>query len=95
VVAGSHLTETQRRILIALARPFIDGHQFATPATNREIAAEVCLSVDAVKGHLRLLFKQFGLDELPQNRKRAALSALAVSSGCRASDPPRALPSPR
>jgi hypothetical protein len=91
-VAGSQLTDTQRRILVALARPFDEQERYPAPATNREIAAEVCLSVDAVKGHLRKLFKEFGLDDLPQNRKRWALSALAISSGCRGSGPP---PAPR
>ena len=39
------------------------------------------LSVDAVKSHLRVLFQRFGVEELPQNRKRAALVARALRSG--------------
>jgi hypothetical protein len=70
----------QRRVLIALCRPVHDSAS-ETPATNRQIAAEVYLSVDAVKAHLRVLFERFGLSELPQNEKRARLVATALVSG--------------
>ena len=75
------LTETQRRILGALCRPFKDGSPYATPATNREIAEQVFLSVDAVKGHLRVLFEKFEIGDLPQNQKRVRLVELAVRAG--------------
>lgn len=74
------LSETRRRVLIALARPVAES-AFATPATNQAIADEVCLSVDAVKAHLRNLFEQFGLSDLPQNQKRATLAATALLNG--------------
>lgn len=74
------LTQTRRKILLALARP-VARSAFATPATNQEISDEVCLSVDAVKAHLRALFEQFGLSELPQNQKRATLAATALLNG--------------
>jgi pSer/pThr/pTyr-binding forkhead associated (FHA) protein len=74
------LTPTQRRILVALCRPVRES-AFATPATNREIAAELFLSVDAVKAHLRALFERFGLEDLPQNQKRARLAAVALLQG--------------
>jgi hypothetical protein len=83
VVAGPlsvSLSETQRKVLVALCRP-VAGSAYASPATNREIAAELHLSVDAVKAHLRVLFERFGLDELPQNQKRARLAALALVNG--------------
>lgn len=75
------LTETQRRILIALCRPFRDGSPYASPATNQQIADEVYLSVDAVKGHLRVLFEKFGIAALPQNQKRVRLVELALRGG--------------
>ncbi len=74
------LSPMQRRVLIALCRPVHDSAS-ATAATNRQIAAEVFLSVDAVKAHLRVLFERFGLSELPQNEKRARLVASVLVSG--------------
>ncbi len=75
-----HLTETQRRLLVALCRPLQDS-AYAVPATNREIAEEIHLSVDAVKAHLRVMFERLGLDDLPQNQKRARLAAVALVDG--------------
>jgi pSer/pThr/pTyr-binding forkhead associated (FHA) protein len=78
--AGVTLSETQRKVLIALCRPVVDNTA-ATPATNRQIADEIFLSVDAVKAHLRILFDRFGIGELPQNEKRARLAAAALVDG--------------
>jgi pSer/pThr/pTyr-binding forkhead associated (FHA) protein len=75
------LTDTQRRVLIALCRPYRDGPTFATPATNQQIAEEVFLSVDAVKMHLRRLFASFELSEAPQNEKRARLAECVLQFG--------------
>jgi pSer/pThr/pTyr-binding forkhead associated (FHA) protein len=74
------LTDAQRRVLIALCRPYRDGG-FGTPATNQQIADELFLSVDAVKMHLRTLFGKFALGDLPQNQKRARLAESALQSG--------------
>lgn len=74
------LTDTQRRILIALSRP-VNESAFASPATNRQIADEVFLSVDAVKAHLRVLFDRFEIRDLPQNEKRSKLAATALLTG--------------
>lgn len=75
------LSATQRAILVALCRPYraVTGHP--RPATNAEIAGEVFLGVDAVKSHLRTLYRQFGVSELPQNQKRAQLAIDAMRSG--------------
>jgi hypothetical protein len=78
--AAVNLTPTQKQILVALCRPVRDS-AFATPLTNKEIADEVSLSVDAVKAHLRTLFERFGLEDLPQNQKRARLAAVALLQG--------------
>jgi pSer/pThr/pTyr-binding forkhead associated (FHA) protein len=75
------LSDSQRRVLIALCRPYRDGGPFTTPATNQQIATEVFLSVDAVKMHLRGLFAKFELSGLPQNEKRARLAEHALQSG--------------
>jgi hypothetical protein len=78
--SGGPLTPVQRRILVALCRP-VKLSAYDTPASNREIAGEVFLSVDAVKAHLRVLFERFGLEGLPQNQKRARLAATALVNG--------------
>jgi pSer/pThr/pTyr-binding forkhead associated (FHA) protein len=77
---GDLLTPAQRRVLVALCRPFKDSH-YATPASNQKIAEELVLSVDTVKGTLRALFEAFGIDDLPQNEKRASLALQALRTG--------------
>jgi len=85
VAAGSRsalpeLTAQQRAVLLALCRPYKDS-ELATPATNRQIAEELFLSVDAVKAQLRTLFRYFAVDHLPQNQKRSYLAIRALQDG--------------
>ena len=75
------LTPAQRRVLVALCRPYAGSAEFARPATNQQIANELFLSIPAVKTHLRTLFERFGLGDLPQNEKRARLVQVALNSG--------------
>ena len=75
------LSPQQRKVLVALCRPFRAGVGFATPPTNQQIADELFLSVDAVKVHLRALFDKFAVGDLPQNKKRLALVERALQSG--------------
>jgi pSer/pThr/pTyr-binding forkhead associated (FHA) protein len=79
--AAATISPGQRRVLLALCRPFKDGSPFATPATNQAIAEELHLSVDAVKTHMRALFEKLEVADLPQNRKRVALVERALQSG--------------
>jgi class 3 adenylate cyclase len=83
VTAGAlpHLTDTERLVLIALCRPYRDGGSSATPASDQQIASEVFLSVDAVKMHLRALFKRFDLGSLPHDQKRARVAECALGLG--------------
>jgi pSer/pThr/pTyr-binding forkhead associated (FHA) protein len=81
IPAGATVSPAQRRVLLALCRPFKDESPYATPATNQGIAAELQLSVDAVKTHMRALFEKLGVEDLPQNRKRVALVERALQSG--------------
>jgi hypothetical protein len=74
------LTEMQLEVLSALCRP-VRRDSVATPATNRAIADELHVSVGAVKAHLRKLFEKFGVEDLPQTRKRIRLAELALISG--------------
>ncbi len=75
------LSQTQRQVLTALCRPYKAGAQYATPATNQQIADEIYLGIDSVKNHLRALFDKFGVKELPQQQKRTRLVELAFRSG--------------
>jgi FHA domain/Bacterial regulatory proteins, luxR family len=79
--AAASISPAQRRVLVALCRPYKDGASFATPATNQEIGAELHLSVDAVKTHMRALFERLEVGDLPQNQKRVALAERALNSG--------------
>jgi FHA domain len=75
------LTRTQRRIVVALCRPYRDASPFVTPASNAEIAREVSLSIDRVKAHLGALFELLGVEDLPHTHKRVRLAELALRMG--------------
>jgi len=75
------ITEAQRRVLVALCRPYRGRAAHAAPASNRQIAEELFLSVEGVKTQIRALFERFEVEDLPQNRKRARLVELAFSTG--------------
>jgi DNA-binding CsgD family transcriptional regulator len=80
-LAAVQLSPAQRRVLVALCRPFAGGNEFATPASNNEIAEELVVSVDAVKTHMRSLFERFGIEDLPRQAKRAQLVRRAFQTG--------------
>lgn len=79
--AAATVSPAQRKVLLALCRPYKEGEAFATPATNQQIGEELHLSVDAVKTHMRALFEKLEVGDLPQNQKRAALAAEALVRG--------------
>ncbi len=78
------ITDAQRRVLVALCRPYA-GSSFAIPASNKQIADELVLGVETIKTHMRALFDAFDLGDLPQHHKRAALAQRALDSGLVAS----------
>jgi FHA domain len=83
-VSGSgeiHLTPAQRRVLIVPCGPYRDGDRFATSASNRAIAEELVLSVEAVKTQLRALFEKFDVEPLARDAKRARLAQRAFETG--------------
>ncbi len=75
------LTPAQRRVLVALCRPYRDAGDFATPSSNREIAEELVLSVEAVKTQLRALFEKFEVEPLARDMKRTRLVQRAFEAG--------------
>jgi pSer/pThr/pTyr-binding forkhead associated (FHA) protein len=78
----AQVSMAQQRVLVALCRPLVDpGESARTAPSNREIADELTLSVEAVRSHMKTLFKLFEVPDLPQNRKRAELARRALASG--------------
>ncbi|MET8777978.1 FHA domain-containing protein [Nocardia sp. NPDC050713] len=75
------LTEAQYSILAALCRPYDSETAFTYPASNCQIAQDLCLSVATVKTHMRALFKIFDVEALPPNQKRVFLVERAIESG--------------
>ena len=74
------LSPAQRRVLEALCAPVRDD-RFAPPASNRDIADRLVLSVETVKSHLQALFERFGVQDLPPTRKRHELVRRAFERG--------------
>jgi hypothetical protein len=79
-VAG--VTPSQQRVLVALCRPLVEADgPGATPPSNSELAQSLGISTEAVRSHMKTLFKVFELPDLPQNRKRAELARQALAAG--------------
>lgn len=75
------LTDAERRVLVGLCRPLLEPGLVSTPASNQAIADALHLSLPGVKSHVRTLFAKLGVDDLPQNRKRAELARRALELG--------------
>lgn len=75
------LTNRERRVLVALCRPYRHGDRLATPAANTQIAAELYLTVEEVESQLGVLFTKFELDGLPENEKRIRLAECVMQYG--------------
>jgi FHA domain len=80
--AGLAVTPAQRRVLLVLCRPLLEPADVAGALpSNREIAKDLTVSVEAVRSHMKALFKLFEVPELPPNRKRAELARRAIGAG--------------
>jgi hypothetical protein len=79
--AGVEISPAQRRVLVALCRPLLVGGAYVAPPGNAQLAAELYLSVNSIKSHVKALIDAFGLQDVPQGEKRAALVARAVQLG--------------
>ena len=77
----SPISDAQRRVLVALCRPYRDEGAFTAPATNRQIAEELTLSIDAVKTHMTALYERLEVGDVPQQQKRLRLVEIAFGSG--------------
>lgn len=80
-IAMLELTTMQKRVLVALCRPFAGASTFASAATNQQIADELHLSIDGVKTHLRALFRKLAVPDVGHNQKRLELARRALEAG--------------
>ncbi len=74
------LTPRERDVLVALCRPLLSGDVFTEPASIREVADTLVVSVAAVKKHLANLYDKFGVYGEEGNR-RVRLANQAVRRG--------------
>ncbi|MBS1887265.1 MAG: hypothetical protein JSU06_08760 [Actinobacteria bacterium] len=101
--SDARLTDQQIAILAALCRPLASGARAAAAATDGEIAAAVSLDAAAVEERLRELYREFGIADLPAERRRTRLAELALARGYggaagerdRRDGPPRPMPGAR
>ncbi len=70
------LTPAERRVLLCLCSPVLDGDAFTPPASVPAIAGELCVTDSAVKQQLGRLYLKFGIDEGSDRRVRLANDAL-------------------
>jgi FHA domain-containing protein len=74
------LSSTQRRVLIALCRPYKRAEPYAIPATDEAIADELVLAAGEVRGHLRVLAAKLGIEPLPDAELRVRLVQAAFAA---------------
>jgi len=75
------LSTTQRRVLLALCRPYKAERRFARPASDQQIAEELFLSAGGVRTHLKVLYAKLGVEQLPESDIRVRLVEKAFSAG--------------
>jgi hypothetical protein len=66
--------------VVARCRPTLEG-PLPVAASNREIAAELLLSVETVKSHVHVPFGLFDVPYVARHRKRAELVRRAFERG--------------
>jgi DNA-binding transcriptional ArsR family regulator len=78
--AAPELTRRELDVIASLCRPALCEDAFVTPATAREIAADLVVTEAAVKQHLLRLYDKFGVYESGE-RRRVRLANEAVRRG--------------
>ncbi len=74
------LTAGERRVLLALCSPVLDGDAFTPPASVATIAEVLCVTESAVKQQLGRLYLKFAVGEGPDRRVRLANEALTCGA---------------
>jgi pSer/pThr/pTyr-binding forkhead associated (FHA) protein len=80
-VTRASLSDSQYRVLLALAGPAGDAGAPLQAATDEEIAGRLFLNIETVRAHLQLLFERFGVAELPPEERRTGLVERARAQG--------------
>ena len=74
------LTAGERRVLLALCSPVLDGDAFTPPASVATVAEVLCVTESAVKQQLGRLYLKFGVEEGSDRRVRLANEALTCGA---------------
>lgn len=78
--ARPELTPGERRVLLCLCSPVLDGDAFTPPAPVAVIASELSVTESAVKQQLGRLYLKFDVDDGPDRRVRLANEALTCGA---------------
>jgi hypothetical protein len=78
------MTPGERRVLLSLCSPVLDGDAFTPPATVATMATELYVTESAVKQQLGRLYQKFDVREGPDRRVRLANEALTMGAVRRA-----------
>ena len=76
--AAPELTRREFDVIASLCRPALSEDAFVTPATAREIAAELVVTEAAVKQHLLRLYTKLKISEGPNRRIRLANEVIGL-----------------
>jgi hypothetical protein len=76
--AEPELTRRELDVIASLCRPSMSDDAFVTPATAREIAADLVVTEAAVKQHLLRLYSKLKIAEGQNRRTRLANEAVAL-----------------
>jgi len=75
--AAPELTRRETDVVAALCKPALSDDAFVTPATARDIAADLVVTEAAVKQHLLRLYQKLKIAEGPNRRVRLANEVVA------------------
>ncbi len=76
--ASPELTRREVDVIASLCRPALSDDAFVTPATAREIAADLVVTEAAVKQHLLRLYTKLRIPEGPNRRVRLANEVITL-----------------
>ena len=76
--SAPELTRRELDVLTSLCRPALSDEAFVSPATAREIAADLVVTEAAVKQHLLRLYQKFRVPEGTNRRVRLANEVVAL-----------------